>query len=252
MLRIFLCILAALCVIETVCYTAAANLTLGLVLLYLLSGVLVASAVFYRPLAAFTAHGVGAWLKGLVLAGAAVYFGIACFLAAASLAHPANGGEQALVVLGAGLKGQEISGTLKRRLDAAYAFAQRYPEMPVVVTGGQGRGEARTEASAMKEYLVARGLPEERILLEDRSTSTVENFQFAKTVLAENGYTDVQTVAYVTNRFHCYRAGLIASRTGLTAHAVPASLGTVAILPSYLREVLAVLYYWLLRRGPIG
>ena len=171
------------------------------------------------------------------------------FLAVSASVTRAVGNEQAIVVLGAGLNGREVSGTLRRRLDAAYDFACEHPELPVVVTGGQGAGELRTEASAMKEYLIGKGMPEERILLEDKSASTKENFIFAQQVLEENGWGKVTDMAFVTNRFHCYRAVLIAERVGIEASAVPATIGLTAALPCYLREVLAVLYYWFISRG---
>ncbi|MCR8694710.1 YdcF family protein [Rhodococcus pyridinivorans] len=50
----------------------------------------------------------------------------------------------------------------------------RYPELPIVVTGGVPRNDI-TEARAMKDWLVVRGIPPERITEETRSTSTVEN-----------------------------------------------------------------------------
>ncbi len=249
MLRVIVWALAVFFVASSISWTLTSNLTAGLIMMYIISVALVLWGTFYHPLAAFTAHGVGRVLKWLVAAGVLVYFGIAVFLAVAPSVTGATGGEQAIVVLGAGLRGDRVSGTLRRRLDAAYDFACAHPDLPVVVTGGQGPGETRTEASAMKEYLLDRGLAADRVLLEDRSTSTRENFLFARQVLAENGHPAVDTVAFVTNRFHCYRAGLIAGRLGLQANAVPATLGPSSILPCYLREVLAVLYYWLIQRA---
>ncbi len=248
MLRILIWALAVFFTVSSISYSFVSNLTAGLIMMYLISVALLLWGIFYRPLAAFTAHGVGCVLKWLVAVGVLVYFLLAVFLALIPNMTAPTGNEQAVIVLGAGLKGDRISGTLKRRLDAAYEFSVSHPDLPVVVTGAQGPGETRTEASAMKEYLVDRGLPEQRVLLEDRSTSTRENFIFAKQVLAQNGYPDVDTVVFVTNRFHCYRAGLIARRLGLQASAQPATLGPASVLPCYLREVLAVLYYWIIQR----
>lgn len=249
MLRVILGILAVAFFLESISFSNSTSLTLGLVLLWLITAALIVGVVFYHPLAAFLSDGIGLWIKWIGITGIVLYAGLMVFLALAASATKAVGTEQAIVVLGAGLSGNEVSGTLRRRLDAAYDFAQEYPELPVVVTGGQGRDELRTEASAMKEYLIGKGLPEERILLEDRSASTRENFIFARRVLAENGYPDVTRVAFVTNRFHCYRSAMIAERTGLQAAAVPATIGVNAVLPCYLREVPAVLYYWIIHRS---
>jgi len=119
----------------------------------------------------------------------------------------------AVVVLGAGVNGTTPSLTLRTRLDAALEYLERHPEIPVVLSGGQGPGEAITEARCMYEYLTARGVAPERLLLEEKSTSTAENFAFSKSLLQQAGV-DVEEdlVAFVTNDFHIYRAGYLAAQ----------------------------------------
>ena len=132
----------------------------------------------------------------------------------------------AVVVLGAGVNGTVPSLTLRTRLDATLDYLEEHPEMPVVLSGGQGPGEDITEARCMYEYLTQRGISPERILLEENSTSTAENFAFSKAVLEEAGV-DVETelVAFVTNDFHMYRAGYLAVQEGYAlAFGVPAQL----------------------------
>lgn len=100
----------------------------------------------------------------------------------------------------------------------------------------------------MKAYLVEKGVPEALILEEDQSTSTEENFRFARAVLERHGLSADVPVAYVTNAFHCYRAGKYAALAGFTdVDAVPASIAAASVLSCYLREVLALLYYWVFR-----
>ena len=93
-----------------------------------------------------------------------------------------------------------------------------------------------------------------RVVAERRSTSTEENFTFARELLRQRGL-DADTVAYATNAFHCYRAGQYARMAGFAAaRAVPAKTPLRSALPCYLREVPAVLYYWAFRRidgGPL-
>lgn len=84
-----------------------------------------------------------------------------------------------LVVLGAGLRPDGTpSEALRYRLDAALAYLEENPGTGCVVSGGQGFGEVRTEADAMAEYLVERGLDEGRITREERSSTTAENVLF--------------------------------------------------------------------------
>lgn len=149
----------------------------------------------------------------------------------------------AVIVLGAGVNGTEPSLSLRTRLDAALDYLEENPDVPVVLTGGQGYGEEITEAQCMYDYLTTRGVTSERILLEEQATSTAENFAFSKPLLAVEGI-DVETdlVAVVTNDFHIYRAGLIAAREGYAlTFGIPAELPWLHLEVNYcVREAFAL------------
>ena len=51
----------------------------------------------------------------------------------------------------------------------------------MVVSGGKGSGEKITEAKAMKDYLIKNGIDKNRIIEEDKSTNTYENFKYSRT-----------------------------------------------------------------------
>lgn len=148
-----------------------------------------------------------------------------------------------LIVLGAGLSGETPSWILSNRLDSAYGYLNTYPGTVVVVSGGKGPGEAISEAEAMKRYLVGKGIDEKNIILEDKSTSTAENFAFSKQIL-DNKFTGGYTVSYVTNGFHVYRAGMIARKAGLDAFSVRAEDVPVLWVQTYGREYFAVVNYY--------
>ena len=136
-------------------------------------------------------------------------------------ALPAN----AVIVLGAGVNGTTPSLALQTRIRTAEQYLREHPEIPVVLSGGQGIGEEITEAEAMYRALIADGVDPARLLLEERSSDTEENFAYSKVLLAEHGFdTNKATIAVVTNDFHIRRAGLIARREGLTTIGVPAKL----------------------------
>ena len=84
-----------------------------------------------------------------------------------------------LVVLGAAVYGERPSLTLVRRMEGALDYLESYPESVVIVSGGMGKGENITEAQAMRDWLVARGIAEERVLMEPKATSTEENLKDA-------------------------------------------------------------------------
>ena len=75
----------------------------------------------------------------------------------------------AVIVLGAGVNGTAPSLSLQTRLEAALEYVRDKPEVPVVVSGSQGPGEAISEAECMYRWLTARGLPPEQILLEEQA-----------------------------------------------------------------------------------
>ena len=108
-----------------------------------------------------------------------------------------------------------------------------------------GQDESINSAQAMAEYLIEKGIPSRRILKEDKSQSTQENFLFSKELLSQNGVASADPIVFVTNRFHCYRAEGYAKRAGFeNVRCIPAAIGPRSVLPSYLREVFAVLYFW--------
>ena len=165
------------------------------------------------------------------------------FIAAFGQVDTVDYTEDAIIVLGAGIRGEQITAVLKYRLDSAYAYWMQNPQALVVVAGGQGPGESITEAEAMRRYLVSRGVPENCIVKEDRSTSTHENFSFSKMILderLEEGY----KIAFATNAFHIYRGYHMANNVGLTPAHIHAKIQWYMIPTNYLREFLAVMALW--------
>ena len=114
----------------------------------------------------------------------------------------------AAIVLGAGVNGTVPSLSLRTRLEAALAYLEKWPAIPVVVTGSQGPGEEISEAECMADWLLARGVPEERILREDQADNTAENIRFSLALLEERGIDTAGPIAVVSSDYHLYRASL--------------------------------------------
>lgn len=117
-----------------------------------------------------------------------------------------------LVVLGAGLNGDQPSLTLIARLQTALDYLNENPAAVAVVTGGQGAYETVTEASAMAKWLTRKGVDPGRVYLEDRSTDTRENLQNAREIMEREGLSG--PIAVVSNSFHLYRARILARQAG--------------------------------------
>lgn len=146
-----------------------------------------------------------------------------------------------LIVLGAQVRGTHITNSLRRRLDSALEYQKKHPGVKVIVSGGQGPGEAVTEADAMAEYLIENGVPEEQIRREDRSTSTRENLRFSR----KFADAEQDRVGIVTNDFHIYRSSVIARQEGYRKlYMIPADSNPVFQINYLAREFFGVVYVW--------
>ncbi|MEG1255619.1 YdcF family protein [Clostridium sp.] len=157
-----------------------------------------------------------------------------------------------VLVLGAGIDGDKVSRTLKLRLDKAIEFNREFEDIPIIVSGGMGEGETITEALAMKNYLVDNGVHDKNILMEDKSTSTYENFKFSKAIMEEGQSLKIGeeslvnldkdiSITLITNSFHMFRAKYIGEGEGLEIHCFNAPTEKVTALNFYVRESFALI-----------
>ena len=88
-----------------------------------------------------------------------------------------------VIVPGCQINGEEPSRTLRSRLEAARHYMEAHPDCLCVLSGGQGQDETISEALCMHKWMTSQGIPAERLLLEDRSTTTLENLSFSAALL---------------------------------------------------------------------
>lgn len=142
-----------------------------------------------------------------------------------------------IIILGAQVRGQRITKSLKKRLDQGITYLTYNQNTIVIVSGGQGKGEEISEAAAMQKYLVQQQIPECRILMEAKSRNTYENIYFSNQLLSPN-----TSVGIVTNGFHIYRATHLAKKQGLLkVSGIAAPTDKVLALNYYIREVFGVI-----------
>lgn len=153
-------------------------------------------------------------------------------------------GSEYLIVLGTTVNGTEPSPMLKQRLDAALAYLNEYPDATAIVTGGMGDEINISEALCMYNYLTGAGIAPERVWMEDRARSTIENLRNTMAVLEEHDGSLPEQVTILSSEFHLFRAGLMAKDLGLNAALVPARTEPLGLLaPWFLREIFAVYGY---------
>lgn len=163
----------------------------------------------------------------LVNVFAAIYLYFECMVIGIIIAHAIAASYEPLpdkdylIVLGCSIRSDgTVSPLLRDRLDRALAFRERQlretgKDLIFVTSGGQGSDEVISESEAMKRYLMEKGIPEDRILKEDLSTSTFENMKFSKARIEERSV--AANVAFSTTNYHVFRSGLYARRVKMRA-----------------------------------
>lgn len=111
------------------------------------------------------------------------------------------------VLLGTALNS---NGTLKtraiNRLKVAMAALAAYPKSTILVTGGKPK-HGVTEGGAMRDWLVANGIPKERILTEAKATSTIGNAKYSIALLAARP--ELTSYTLISDASHLRRAGVL-------------------------------------------
>lgn len=151
-----------------------------------------------------------------------------------------------VIVLGAGLIGDKVSLTLKDRLETTLIFLNDNPDTIAVVSGGRGDGETVTEAKAMRDWLISRGIDETRIISEEHATSTRENIDFSVILIAEhNGGTLPDKIAIISSDYHMYRSKSYLREYIPEPYAVSAKTSLPLVFINYtVREAFATAYMW--------
>ncbi len=131
-----------------------------------------------------------------------------------------------MIILGCGLKKDGTpTPLLQGRIDRALRFyrdqkAQTGKDLTFIVSGGKGPDEVIAESASMKQYLLSQGIPEQQIIEENQSSSTLENMKFSKDRILETG--QAGKIAFATTNYHVFRSGLCARRVKMRALGVGA------------------------------
>jgi uncharacterized SAM-binding protein YcdF (DUF218 family) len=137
------------------------------------------------------------------------------YMTARAATHKPAKNKEYMLVLGCNVKPDGTpSGVLRKRIDAAKEFADSQEritgEAPVIIaSGGKGNDEPISEARCIKKYLVDEKHYKSKVLIEDESTTTRQNFLYSKKLARTN-----ENIAFATTDYHVFRSGVIATKQG--------------------------------------
>lgn len=144
-----------------------------------------------------------------------------------------------IVVLGAAVWNGKPSPALRERIDIALDAWNRGLAPSIIATGGIGLPGEPSEAATIKAYLVERGVPADRILLEDTSRSTYENLRNSRELMRQSG---MESAVLVTHGYHALRARMTATLLGIDASVEPVQLRPLQLAYYTLRECGGIAY----------
>ncbi|MBQ9913765.1 MAG: YdcF family protein [Clostridia bacterium] len=171
-----------------------------------------------------------------------LYFAIGAFIIAEARAHKGNarGKKDYLLILGCRVRHSEAEKTLRMRAEKAAEYLRENPDTVAIACGGIVHDDQLiSEAQAIEEILVSRGIDKSRIIREDKSTTTVENFRNAKAIIGDGSH----SLALLSSDFHLLRARLIAKKAGLVCETVSAPSPKNEKLKNYVREFFAFIVF---------
>jgi uncharacterized SAM-binding protein YcdF (DUF218 family) len=181
-------------------------------------------------------------VKWTAIAGVVIFSSVLLVIVIFGIVRPSAPHVDAVIVLGAKVG----TPALTQRTLQGFKYYQEGKTDTIVLSGGQGPGEAVPEAEAMKAVITRQvthmggGAP--TVILEKESASTVGNIYNSKALVPR-----AKSVVIVSDAYHLARSVLIAKKAGFrdVYWDAPASgyYSKRDLAYYYLREAVAVLAY---------
>ena len=172
---------------------------------------------------------------------------IFCAVAATRYKPPHN--MDYIIILGCALNSDGTPTPLLRgRVERALAFeneqfADTGKHAKFVPSGGQGSDEVISEAESMKRCLMELGIPEERIIKEDRSVNTYRNMECSKRVIEQDAESfDNVNIAFSTTNYHVFRGYTLAKKVDMKVKGLSAKTKLYFFPNAFVREFIGLLW----------
>jgi uncharacterized SAM-binding protein YcdF (DUF218 family) len=133
---------------------------------------------------------------------------------------------EVIIVMGAAEYNGHPSPVLKLRLDHAVTLYERHLAPYIMTTGGPGGDRSFTEGGVGRSYLIDRGVPAERIIVEDAGESTAWSLSAATEILRRMG---LRSCIIVSDGYHIFRVKRILQHEGFTVYGSPREAGDTSV-----------------------
>lgn len=188
---------------------------------------------------------LSSWFVFLILSAFYFSFSFFVFLIYCCFLHviPRKRDFDYVIIHGSGLiHGSEISKLLSGRIDKALEVYHKDSTPPVLIpSGGQDGNETVAEGDVMAQYIRAKGIPEDHILVENQSVNTFENLENSKKLIEERE-SDLSkcNIALVTSDYHVYRALRLCRKLDMKCTGIGSKTAAYYLPSAMLREYIAV------------
>lgn len=164
-----------------------------------------------------------------------------------------HGTAEVMIILGCQVTETGPAQSLEDRLVKALEYLEEFPDIAIIVSGGQGSNEPCTEAEAMALFLIEAGIAPEQIYQEGNSRNTHQNLSYSRTLMEEEGITG--DVLIVSSGFHLARASMLWQRVGGDPEILSLLAADVTDMPSWIkshiREPLALVKSFIFDHGQV-
>lgn len=194
-------------------------------------------------------------LARLVLAGLIAAIAVAGY-AAYRIWDQGNRDERpptdAIVVMGAAQYDGRPSPVFAARLDHAIDLFREGVARRLIVTGGKREGDRTTEAASARIYAVQHDVPDEAIISEDQSRTTLQSIRGVAALMRDEGF---ESAIFVSDPSHMLRVLRMASDEGITAYGSPTRSSplerdAVRRLDAIFHELGALAFYFISGESP--
>ena len=158
----------------------------------------------------------------------------------------------AIVVMGAAQYDGRPSPVFAARLDHAIALYHDGVASRLIVTGGKREGDRTTEAATARSYAIEHGVPENAILSEDASRTTLQSIRRVAALMRDK---DIGSAVFVSDPSHMLRVLRMASDEGINGYGSPTRTSplerdAVAHLDAIVHELGALAIYFVSGESP--